>query len=79
MWVNCDARTTCTNMDNIKLVPLELITSNRVTLRRQEMHFLSPRARALNPLDQTGVTRFDLLINLIFSYISVLVHVSIFL
>ena len=49
MWVNCNSRTTCTNMDNIELVPLELITSNRDAIRKAREAFLISKGKSLEP------------------------------
>ena len=49
MWVNCNPRTTCTNMDNIELVPLELITSNRDAIRKAREAFLISKGKSREP------------------------------
>ena len=62
-------------MDNIELIPLELITSNRDAIRKAREAFLIFKGKTLEPF---GLNRRDEIWSIyffIFLYISVLVHV----
>ena len=50
------------SMDNIELVSLELITSNRDAVRKAREAFLISKGKTLEPLVLTAVTKFDLFI-----------------
>ena len=64
------------SMDNVELVPLELITSNRDAIRKAREAFLISKGKTLEPL---GLNRRDEVDIFSFLYISFLVHVEIFL